>query len=61
MEVKGYQRSNMVNYALWLSYLVKRITEPLNQIGDNHVLNRGQMKQSMFYDYNSWSAALPNY
>ena len=25
MEVKGHQRSNVVNYVLWLSYLGKRI------------------------------------
>ena len=25
MEVKGHQRSNGVNYVLWLPYLVKRI------------------------------------
>ena len=27
MEVKGHQRSNMVNYVLWLPYLVKRIAD----------------------------------
>ena len=27
MEVKGHQRSIGVNYALWLPYLVKRITD----------------------------------
>ena len=27
VEVKGHQRSNVVNYALWLPYLVKRITD----------------------------------
>ena len=27
MEVKGHQRSNGVNYVLWLPYLVKRITD----------------------------------
>ena len=25
MEVKGHQRSNVVNYVIWLPYLVKRI------------------------------------
>ena len=27
MEVKGHQRSNGVNYVIWLPYLVKRITD----------------------------------
>ena len=27
MEVKGHQRSNVVNYVLWLPYLVKRSTD----------------------------------
>ena len=27
MEVKGHQRSNGVNYVLWLPYLVKRSTD----------------------------------
>ena len=27
MEVKGHQRSNVVNYTLWLPYLVKRIAD----------------------------------
>ena len=27
MEVKGHQRSNGVNYVLWLPYLVKRSAE----------------------------------
>ena len=27
MEVKGHQRSNVVNYALWLPYLSKRIAD----------------------------------
>ena len=25
MEVKGHQRSNVVNYVIWLPYVVKRI------------------------------------
>ena len=28
MEVKGHQRSNGVNYVIWLPYLVKRIGDP---------------------------------
>ena len=27
MEVKGQQRSNVVNHALWLPYLIKRIAD----------------------------------
>ena len=27
MEVKGHQRSNVVNFVIWLSYLVKRTTD----------------------------------
>ena len=27
IEVKGHQMSNMVNYVLWLSYLVKKIAD----------------------------------
>ena len=27
MEVKGHQRSSVVNYVLWLPYLVKRIAD----------------------------------
>ena len=27
MEVKGHQRSNVVNYVLWLPYLVKRTAD----------------------------------
>ena len=27
MEVKGHQRSNGVNYVIWLPYLVKRSTD----------------------------------
>ena len=27
MEVKGYQRSNVVNFVIWLPYLVKRTTD----------------------------------
>ena len=27
VEVKGHQRSNVVNYVIWLPYLVKRIAD----------------------------------
>ena len=39
MEVKGHQRSNGVNYVLWLPYLVK---EALMQAENNDDLDGGQ-------------------
>ena len=27
LEVKGHQRSNLVNFVIWLPYLVKRIAD----------------------------------
>ena len=52
MEVKGHQRSNGVNYALWLLYLVKRITDA-SYDDDPH---RGQRSYGVKYS-KLWSMA----
>ena len=36
MEVKGHQRSNVVNYVLWIPYLVKRIGDASLNDDDLH-------------------------
>ena len=61
MEVKGHQRSNGVNYVLWLPYLVKRSTDASWEWWwpwwRSKVI-RGQMGQTMWYDYHIWSKEL---
>ena len=36
IEVKGHQRSNVVNYMPWLPYLVKRIADAVKNDDDLH-------------------------
>ena len=58
MEVKGHQRSNGVNYVLWLPYLVKRSADASWEWWwpwwRSKVI-RGQMGQTMCYGYHIWS------
>ena len=58
MEVKGHQRSNGVNYLLWLPYLVKRSPDASWEWWwpwwRSKVI-RGQMGSTMCYDYHIWS------
>ena len=58
MEVKGHQRSNGVNYVLWLPYLVKRSPDASWELWwpwwRSKVI-RGQMGQTMCYGYHIWS------
>ena len=57
-EVKGHQRSNGVNYVLWLPYLVKRSPDASWEWWwpwwRSKVI-RGQMGQTMCYGYHIWS------
>ena len=58
MEVKGHQRSNGVNYVLWLTYLVKRSADASWEwwwpLWRSKVI-RGQMGSNMCYGYHIWS------
>ena len=58
MEVKGHQRSNGVNYVLWLPYLVKRSPDASWEWWwpwwRSKVI-RGQMGQTICYGYHIWS------
>ena len=58
MEVKGHQRSNGVNYVLWLPYLVKRSPDASWEWWwpwwRSKVI-RGQMGETMCYGYHIWS------
>ena len=58
MEVKGHQRTNGVNYVLWLSYLVKRSADASWEWWwpwwRSKVI-RGQMGQTLCYGYHIWS------
>ena len=47
MEVKGHQRSNVVNYVLWLPYLVKKKT--LMQAKNDDDLHGGQRSSEVKY------------
>ena len=54
MEVKGHQRSNGVNYVLWLPYLVKRRTDASWEWWwpwRRSKVIRGQIWQTMCYGY----------
>ena len=57
-EVKGHQRSNVVNYVLWLPNLVRRIPDASLwwwwPSWRSKVI-RGQMWLTMFYGYQTWS------
>ena len=58
MEVKGHQRSNGVNYVLWLPYLVKRSPDASWEWWwpwwRSKVI-RGQIGLTMWYGYYIWS------
>ena len=58
MEVKGHQRSNVVNYGLWLPNLVRRIPDvSLRWWWPNwrSKIIRGQMWYTIRYGYHIWS------
>ena len=56
MEVKGHQRSNVVNYVLWLPNLVRRIPDEVYDDDDD--LHGGQRSSEVKYrNYVLW---LPN-
>ena len=58
MEVKGHQRSNMVNYVLWLPYLVKRIANASWEWwwpSRRSKVMRGHIWSTMCYGYHIWS------
>ena len=58
MEVKGHQRSNGVNYVLWLPYLVKRSPDASWEWWRpwwRSKVIRGQMGSTMCYGYHIWS------
>ena len=58
MEVKGHQRSNGVNYVLWLPYLVKRSPDASWEWWRSwwrSKVIRGQMGYTMCYGYHIWS------
>ena len=58
MEVKGQQRSNGVNYVLWLPYLVKRSPDASWEWWwpwSRSKVFRGQMGWTLCYGYHIWS------
>ena len=62
MEVKDHQRSNEVNYVIWLPYLVKRIGDASYKNADD--LHEGQRSSEVKYGnimchgYHIWSKEL---